>query len=177
MLFNAKIENPLLIGAIEMMKASENPEKKEAVLEEIIKATFLCPATVSQPPLIGEDGEPYLPDECEIQQKMVQDAKGRPLLLAFTSQEEMDKWMSQRMIRDFVYGFGMSFLEYVDLMMQKLPDGSRGPAQGFVIDPYGCNLVVDRDMVANIMLRLIRRSIRISETLQEAQAATQEAKE
>ena len=160
MLFNAKIENPMLIGAIEIMKRDEeqDPKKREAVLEEILKATFLCPAPVSQPPLEGEDGKPYLPDDCEVQQKMVKDKTGRPLLLAFTSQEEMDKWLGQRAIRDFVYGFGMTFTEYVDLMMQKLPDGSRGPAQGFVIDPYGCDLVVDRDMVANIMLRLLQRS-------------------
>ena len=160
MLFNAKIENPMLIGAIEVMRADENPEKKEAVLEEILKATFLCPATVSEPPLEGEDGLPYLKEDCEVQQKMIQDKNGKPLLMAFTSKEEMDKWMSQRAIRDFVYGFGMTFLEYVDLMMQEMPNGERGPAQGFVIDPYGCNLVVDRDMVANIMLRLIARGLK-----------------
>ena len=160
MLFNAKIENPMLIGAIEVMRADEDPAKKEMVLEEILKANFLCPATVSEPPIEGEDGLPYLKDNCEVQQKMIQDKNGKPLLMAFTSQEEMDKWMSQRAIRDFVYGFGMTFLEYVDLMMQELPDGERGPAQGFVIDPYGCNLVVDRDMVANIMLRLIARGLK-----------------
>ena len=159
MIFNAKIENPMLVGAIEIMKQDQrqDPKKRETVLEEILKASFLCPATVSVPPLQGEDGQPYLPDDCEVQQKMVRDKEGRPLLLAFTSQEEMDKWLGERAIRDFVYGFGMSFLEYADLMLQKLPDGSRGPAQGFVIDPYGCNLVVDRDMVANIMLRLLKR--------------------
>ena len=159
MIFNAKIENPMLVGAIEIMKQDQgqDPKKRETVLEEILKASFLCPATVSAPPLQGEDGQPYLPDDCEVQQKMVRDKEGRPLLLAFTSQEEMDKWLGERAIRDFVYGFGMSFLEYADLMLQKLPDGSRGPAQGFVIDPYGCNLVVDRDMVANIMLRLLKR--------------------
>ena len=41
-----------------------------------------------------------------------------------------------------------------------MPNGERGPAQGIVIDPYGCNLVVDRDMVANIMLRLIARGLK-----------------
>ena len=157
MLFNAKIENPMLVGAIELMRQDEDPKKREAVLEEILKATFLCPATVSAPPFQGEDGQLTLPDNCDIQQKMIQDKSGRPLLMAFTSQEEMDKWLGQRAIRDFVYGFGMSFTEYADLMLQKLPDGTRRPAQGFVIDPYGCNLVVDRDMVANIMLRLLKR--------------------
>lgn len=153
MIFNAKVNNPLLAGAIESMQADPEPKKKEMVLEQILKAMFLCPATLSVPPSLGEDGNLYLQNDCEISHKMVMDMQNRPLLLAFTSQEEMDKWMNQHEITEFIYGFGMSFTEYAELMMQKLPDGSRGPAQGFVIDPYGCNLIVDRDMVANIYVR------------------------
>ena len=53
MIFNAKIENPMLVGAIEIMKQDQgqDPKKRETVLEEILKASFLCPATVSVPPL------------------------------------------------------------------------------------------------------------------------------
>lgn len=157
MLFNETISNPMLSGAIEAMRLESSSKNKEVVLEEILKATFLCPATVSTTPLTGEDGRPYLPDDCEIQQQMVQDAKGRPLLLAFTDQEQMERWKSRRAVRNIVYGFGMSFTEYTDLMLQKLPDGTYGPAQGIVIDPYGCNLVLDRDMVANILVRRMAR--------------------
>ena len=158
MLFNVKVENPILSGAIEAMKADEDPRKKEAVLEEILKAVFLCPCSVSAPLQENENGVLQLPEGSEVRQKMIQDKEGRPLLIAFTSQAEMDKWMEQRVIRDFVYPFGMGFLEYADLMLQKQPDGTRGPAQGFVIDPYGCNLLVDRDMVANIYVRLLKRA-------------------
>ena len=30
---------------------------------------------------------------------------------------------------------------------------SHGPAVGVVIDPYGCNLKIDRDMIANLVIR------------------------
>ena len=157
MLFNVKVNNPMLSGAIEALQIDRDPKKKEVVLEQILKATFLCPATVSIPPAMDKDGDLYLPDGCEVSHNMVMDGQGRPLLIAFTSQEEMDKWMQRHEITDFTYGFGMTFTEYADMMLQKQPDGSRGPAQGFVIDPYGCNMVVDRDMVANIFVRLISR--------------------
>lgn len=167
MLFNVKVKNPMLSGAIEAIKIDRDPKKIETVLEEILKATFLCPATVSAPPLQDDNGELYLPDECQVTHNMVRDAKGKLLLLAFTSQEEMDKWLQKREINDFVYGFGMSFTEYADMMIQKLPDGTRGPAEGFVIDPYGCNMVVDRDMVANIFVRLMARNEKIIQAQQE----------
>jgi len=172
MLFNVKVKNPMLSGAIEAIQVDRDPKKLAVVLEEILKAMFLCPATVSAPPLVDEDGDLYLPDDCEIRHNMVRDRQGRLLLLAFTSQEEMDKWLDQREIQDFVYGFGMNFTEYADMMLQKLPDGTRGPAQGFVIDPCGCNLVVDRDMVANIFVRLMARNDAMSQARAQAAKAT-----
>ena len=167
MLFNVKVNNPMLGGAIEAIQVDRDPKKIETVLEEIIKATFLCPATVSAPPLKDDEGELYLPEDCEVSHCMVRDQKGRLLLLAFSSQEEFDKWMQTREINDFVYGFGMNFTEYADMMIQKLPDGTRGPAEGFVIDPLGCNMVVDRDMVANIFVRLVKRNEQMSRMQQE----------
>ena len=173
MLFNVKVKNPMLSGAIEAIKIDRDPKKIEVVLEEILKATFLCPATVSVPPVADKDGDLYLPADCEVSHNMVRDKEGRLLLLAFTCQEEMDKWLETREINDFVYGFGMNFTEYADMMIQKLPDGTRGPAQGFVIDPYGCNMVVDRDMVANIFVRLMARNDQMMK-IQAARAAKPE---
>ena len=44
MLFNVKVNNSMLSGAIEAIQIDRDPRKLEVVLEEIIKATFLCPA-------------------------------------------------------------------------------------------------------------------------------------
>lgn len=156
MYFNQPIVNSMLSGAIEAMKTDPSDKSRTIVMEEILKARFLCPATVSMPPVEGENGELDLPDGCVIHQQMVQDSKGRPLLLAFTCQEQMQKWQERSGCQE-VYSFSCVFLEYAELMLHKQPDGTYGPAQGFVIDPYGANLVVDRDMVANLLVRLQAR--------------------
>ena len=157
MYFNKEVNNPMLAGAIRVMKEENTVKSREIVLEEILKAEFLCPATVSMPPQPDENGELFLPDGCVITHKMVRDKKDRPLLLAFLNKEQMEKWKENRAVRDEVYGFAMNFTEYVQIMLQKQADGTYGPAEGFVIDPFGFDLVVDRDMVANLMLRVMLR--------------------
>ena len=153
MFFTKNVNNPALGGAIEIMRTQGTDKSREMVLEEILKAVFLCPARLSIPPVENEEGVPQLQVGCEIRHIMVKDKTGRPLLLAFTSGEQARKWAENSGDADF-HCFGLNFLEYADLMLHRLPDGSYGPAQGFVIDPCGHNMVVDRDMVANLMLRL-----------------------
>jgi len=152
MRFNEKVNNPLIGGAIEVYKKEPGAKTRKMLIEQILQANFLCPAAVSMEPLMSDNGDLYLPEGCEVSPKMIQNAKGCPLLMAFTSQAQMDKWMENRAVRDRVYGFACDFSDYVALMLQKQEDGSYGPAEGFVIDPYGYDLVVDRDMVANLWL-------------------------
>lgn len=152
MKFNQKVSNAMLCGAIETMKADPNDKTRRMVLEEILKATFLCPVTLSQPPVTGKDGEPAIPEGCQVQYQMLQDSKDRPLLMAFTGEEQMQRW-KEKSGHSESYAFGCNFQEYAMMMLNKQEDGSFGPAQGFVIDPYGENLVMDRDKVINIMIR------------------------
>lgn len=152
MQFNQKVSNPMLCGAIEAMHADSNSKTHTLVLDEIPRATFLCPGTVSLPPVEDENGELKLQDGCQVQYKMLQNSQGKPLLMAFTSEDQMQLWKDKTGNQN-CYGFACPFPDYVMLLMNKLPDGTYGPAQGFVIDPYGANLVVDREMVANILFR------------------------
>lgn len=152
MQFNKKVSNAMLCGAIETMHANSNSKTHRIVLGEITKATFLCPGTVSLPPVKDKNGELRLQDGCQVQYKMLQDSQGRPLLMAFTSEEQMQLWKDKTGNQE-CYGFACSFPEYVMLILNKQPDGTYGPAQGFVVDPYGANLVIDRDKIANILIR------------------------
>ncbi len=156
MQFNKKVSNAMLCGAIETMRADSNSKTHKIVLDEITKATFLCPGTVSLPPVKDKSGELKLQDGCQVQYKMLQDSQGRPLLMAFTSEEQMQLWKDKTGSQD-CYGFACPFDDYVMLILNQLPDGTYGPAQGFVIDPYGANLVVDRDMVVNVLVRANER--------------------
>lgn len=157
MFFAKSVTNPALGGAIEIMRTENTVQSREKVMEEILRATYLCPVNLSIAPVPNEEGVLQLQDGCEIRPIMVRDNGGRPLLLAFTNSEDVKRWREKTTNKDF-HCFGMTFLEYTDMMLRKLPDGSYGPAQGFVIDPCGHNMIVDRDMVANIMLRLTKRN-------------------
>ena len=150
--FNKKVSNAMLCGAIETMKAESNHKTHMIVLDEITKATFLCPGSLSMPPVEDENGELKLKDGCQVQFQMLQDDEHRPLLMAFTSEEQMQLWKNKSGHSES-YGFACSFPDYVMLILNQQEDGSYGPAQGFVIDPYGENLVMDRDKVINIMIR------------------------
>lgn len=160
MIYNGVINNSMLHGAIETMKLNPTPENHTLVLEEVLKAKFLCPVTVSKAPLLDEQGEPYFAEDCEVQYQMVQNSKGIPFLLAFTDQEELDKWKARRSSQAEIYEVVMEFSEYINLIMRPLPEGGYGPGEGVVIDPFGVNLKVDRDMVANLVIRRMQQAER-----------------
>ena len=53
--FNKNVSNPMLVGAIELMKAEDTPEHRSMFVDELVKAEFLSPAMVD--PVPEEDGE------------------------------------------------------------------------------------------------------------------------
>ena len=153
MIYNGTINNSMLSGAIEMMRLDPTPKNHSLVLEEVLKARFLCPVYLSKVPKIDENGDPFFDEDCDIQYQMLQNKKGEPYLIAFTCQEQYDKWMEMRTATTEIYEFIMEFSEYMNLIIRPLPDGNYGPAVGVVIDPFGCNLKLDRDMIANLVIR------------------------
>ena len=42
--FNKPVSNPMLVGAIELMKAEDTPDHRNMFLNEMMKAFFLAPA-------------------------------------------------------------------------------------------------------------------------------------
>lgn len=153
MIYSGTINNSMLNGAIEMMRAEPSDKNRSLVLEEVLKARFLCPVVLSKAPLINEKGDPYFAPDCDVQYQMLQNAKGEPYLIAFTNQQQYEKWMAKRTSTTQIYELVMEFTDYMNLVIRTLPDGSHGPAVGVVIDPYGCNLKIDRDMIANLVIR------------------------
>ena len=153
MIYNGTINNSMLSGAIEMMRLDPSEKNHSLVLEEVLKARFLCPVYLSKAPLIDHSGNPYFEDDCDIQYQMLQNAKGEPYLIAFTNQDQYDLWQAKRVSQTSCYEFIMDFSEYMNLVIRPLPGGGHGPAMGVVIDPFGCNLKIDRNMIANLAIR------------------------
>lgn len=150
---NGIVNNSMLNGAIEMMRLDPTPKNHTLVMEEVLKAKFICPVVLSKEPRMNMEGDVCFAEDCEVRHQMVQNAKGEPFLIAFTSHEQYVAWLEKRKAPGKCYEFVMDFSDYVNLVIRPLPNGGHGPAVGVVIDPYGCNLKVDRDMIANLVIR------------------------
>lgn len=72
---------------------------------------------------------------------IIRNSKGDSLLLAFTSREEAQKWNKNLTIKYVIRNFN----QYADLLLVESNQNI-----GFVIDPYGANLALDKKIIRDI---------------------------
>lgn len=146
--FNKLELNPMLVGAIELAKAEPTPEHNKLVSDEIIKAHLLCPAAVTPAPEPNAAGELRPAPGSQVQFPILSASDGKQFFMAYTDMEELKKWKD-------VEGqqfFSMTFDDYATMLLQKDDQGRTSPAAGFVINPFGGNIVVSREMAAQYVM-------------------------
>lgn len=146
--YNKSVSNPMLIGAIELMKAEDTPEHKKMVSDEIVKACFLSPATVTPVPEPDAKGETHLGPGSHIQLPVLAAPNGKQFFMAFTDMAELKKWKDE----EGQQTLAMSFEDYAGMMLKKDNQGNPSPVAGFVINPFGVNIVVPKEMVAQYIV-------------------------
>lgn len=144
--FNKQVSNPMLIGAIELMKADRSQEHHNMLVNEILKAQFLTPATVDPVPVENEQESVKPGEGTKIQFPMLTAPDGKSFFVAFTDQMELDKWKRE----DNLQKVAMNFDDYVGLLFRQDARGMENPSAGFVINPFGCNIVMTKEMVKAI---------------------------
>ena len=50
------INNPMLMGALELLRAENTQDHRNMVMQEILRARFLCPVIVDPPLVANEEG-------------------------------------------------------------------------------------------------------------------------
>ncbi|MBR1931110.1 MAG: SseB family protein [Lachnospiraceae bacterium] len=146
--FNKQVSNPMLIGAMELMKAEKSAEHNNMLLTEIMKAQFLSPATVEPAPKFNEEGKAELAPGTQIHFPMLTAPDGKNFFAAFTDQMEADKWKKED---DFQY-VALNFDDYVGLLFRPDAEGKENPAAGFVVNPFGGNVVITKDTMKALLL-------------------------
>lgn len=142
--YNKLVSNPMLVGAIELMKADATPEHQKMVSDEIVKANFLIPAVVTPVPEPDETGAVRPVPGSQVHFPILTAPDEKKFFMAFTDMEELKKWKD-------VEGqqfFAMTFEDYAGLLLRKDSEGKTNPAAGFVINPFGGNVVVSKEMLA-----------------------------
>lgn len=132
------ITNPMLVGAIELMKSNSTSEHRKMVIEEMLHARFLSPVVITPTPVLDENGISKVDPNAKISVPMLTAPDGKHFFMAFTDIEELQKWKKE----EGQQIFGFSFADYV-----KMVRNAQESCHGFVLNPYSHNLVLTRDMI------------------------------
>lgn len=145
--FNKPVSNPMMVGSIELLKAEDTPEHRQMFLDELQKAKFLAPVVIDPVPQPDEKGQVKIARDAKIQFPMLSTEDGRKFFMAFTDWTELKKWRDEENQQTFA----MNFDDYAGMLLRKDAQGNISPALGFVINPFGGNIVVTREMVASMI--------------------------
>lgn len=146
--FNKSVSNPMLVGSIELLKAEDTLEHSNMFLTELLKASLLAPALVNPAPQEDEEGNLKLLPGSKVQFLMASAPDGRKYFMGFTDDAEYRLWVEKNQPCP---AFALVFDDYIGMMMQKDAAGNPCPAQGIIINPCGSNLVVHKDILAQVM--------------------------
>lgn len=144
--FNKPVSNPMLAGAIELLKQDEEKYKK-MFWAEVLKAEYITPVMITPPPLRGKNGGMRITEGSNIQFSTIGTEEGNKYLMAFTDKKEYDKWKPNAE----KYIFTLNFDDYVGLLLQRNKEGGPNDTRGFIINPYGCNIIVSKEMIATLI--------------------------
>ena len=131
---NAPVTNPELTRLLAALHQDNTPENQEAVLREVLyHARFLAPVVMT----------PTKSGDAAVQFQLIQSRDKRPFLPAFTDWPELRKLCGPRDQQTLV----MTFDDYARAV------AATGECAGFVINPFGCPLTLERPLIQRLFQR------------------------
>ena len=137
----------MLVGTMELLKAEDSPEHRNMFITEMLKAKFLTPAIITPAPEQGEDGELRIVQGSQIQFPMLSTPDGKKFFMTFTDKMELEKWQAAENHNTFA----VTFDDLAGMLFKKDSKGNLSQALGFVINPFGGNMIIPREMVAGLL--------------------------
>ncbi len=137
------IQNPMLVGAMELLKADNSTKHRDFFLQELLKAHLLTPATVTPKPERDENGLVRMAPDAQIQIPMLSTREGVRYFMGFTDVQELKKWVKSMGEEQQLLVFG--FQDFASVVKR-----ADSQCDGFVINPGGTNIRVTRGMIETI---------------------------
>lgn len=137
------INNPMLVGAMELLKADNSTNHRDFFLQELLKAHLLTPATVTPKPELDEEGIMRMLPDSQIQLPMLSTREGVRYFMAFTDMQELKKWVKNLGENQHLLVFG--FHDYAGMVKR-----ADSQCDGFAVNPGGANILVTRRMIDTI---------------------------
>lgn len=150
MQYNKTVKNHMLLGCIQLMKEDDTPEHRTMFLSELEKCEFYAPALVTPEPEIDPiTGDLTLDPQSKIQFPVLPTTEGESFLMAFTDSVEYQKWADRN---SSLPKFVLNLEDYIGMLFVPDSQGNHTPAVGLVINPFGCNVVIPKEMLAGIYM-------------------------
>ena len=126
--------------ALKVLHQENTPQNQGKVLGLVVeRALFLAPAVITPAP--QQSGAPDGRKQATIQFQLITTKDGRPFFPAFTDADELRKFAGNPEQRPVG---GATLDDYVSLVARN------EKACGFVVNPWGLSLTLDRKTVANL---------------------------
>ena len=137
---NKPIENFQLLEQLKRLKVNNDEQSEYEFFEELVKSKFLSPVTEDS--LLGVEGEEaILKEDGKIKFIHLSDEKGNNYIPAFTDWSELKKWNDSASVKALI----LSFSDYKTLITE-----GDNPPHGFVLNPFGDNIVFDSNLVHDV---------------------------
>lgn len=140
--------NPAYKAALAEMRADYNDETQSKVINAALRCTFLVPALIDEGTRIvaDENNQVHFDDRPQAKFLLIEHQKLGTYLPAFTDKEEIDKFETDGKHHHHV---AMKFNQVAHLVEQ-MPN-----IKGFVVNPFGDALPFSKELLDEILKRLL----------------------
>ncbi len=154
---NKKIQNMELIIAMRRMQDDNTPQNRSRMISEMMRTRFITPAVVSpeEEEKVRRNKEKGLKTPIQVSFKVVTTKDGRKFLPAFTDTIQMKEWKQRCNITDPVKNMVMNFDVYAQYVF-----GSGGNLAGFIINPFGENIVFPEELMRSLLKQKMQNMAR-----------------
>lgn len=133
------ITNEALVDIIGKVK--QNEVREELFWKEIFKAKFLCPVIMNIAKNLQNDNSTIVLEEgTNISLLSIDNSQGEHFLMAFTDWNEVRKWKQEENQQTLV----LTYEDYQGIILK-----NDSPYHGVVINPFGENVVLSRQLMIN----------------------------
>jgi len=137
-----KISNPMLVGAIALLKKKNSPENRKLFMDELFHAKLLAPAVITPPPMVDENGNRKITKDNKMTFPMLKDKDEKRYFTIFTDLNEM------RQIKAEGY---LTVIPVTFKSMAELVAASNEACSGVIINPYGDSVALNRPYIEAVL--------------------------
>ena len=135
MLMNVPIDNTALVNAASKIKENNTQENRLDFLKHLLGASFILPVVIIPEPVNNK-----VSADATVNYFSMETSQWLVYLAVFTSCEEFEKWNKNPNKMYLIRGYD----NIKNIVM------SKKEYDGFVIDPCGCNMAIQKGLIQNI---------------------------